>query len=106
MERVGGGPERFFGESEGEFERVVRETGGGDGDGDGERVLGVKVVVGRGMGGEDGVEGGWRRICDGGVGGMEGWVGGRGWCMSFDEIEKETKICIAGTYPRYPSEQQ
>lgn len=63
------GAERVFGDSDREFQRVVRETKDAEG-----RVLGVKMVVGKGVKGEDGIEGGWRRICDGSVGGAEGLV--------------------------------
>ena len=62
MEKIGGA-ERFFGESEKEFEPVLEETGDEEGN-----VLGVRIVVGGGVKGEGGLKGGWRRICAGEIG--------------------------------------
>ncbi|KAL9105593.1 MAG: hypothetical protein Q9227_009251 [Pyrenula ochraceoflavens] len=65
------GAKEFFEGAAREWERVVRETRRQEEEG---RVLGVKMVVGKGIGGEDGVEGGWRRICEGKGKGDEGLV--------------------------------
>ncbi|KAK5948518.1 hypothetical protein OHC33_010414 [Knufia fluminis] len=68
MRRVG--EEKYFGEMNGAFEKVVREQiGAFDG-----AVLGVRVKVSEGLRGEDGLEGCWERLCAGGIAGDEGLV--------------------------------
>ena len=56
VERVGA--EAYFGELEAAFEEMM-----------GKGALGLEVKVGKGM---EGVEGGWKMLCDGGVDGRTG----------------------------------
>ncbi|KAL9597893.1 MAG: hypothetical protein Q9219_004846 [cf. Caloplaca sp. 3 TL-2023] len=59
IERVGA--DRYFEGLEEAFEEILRKGG-----------LGLEVELGRGMVGDEGVEGGWRRLCEGCVEGRKG----------------------------------
>ena len=62
------GTDEFFAQSQKEFEKVVKETM------DDGRVLGVRMTVGKGFRGTNGIAEGWKQICAGAVSGKEGLV--------------------------------
>ena len=62
------GTDEFFAQSQKEFEKVVKETM------DDGRVLGVRMTVGKGFRGTNGIAEGGKQICAGAVSGKEGLV--------------------------------